>query len=333
MKKIKAVQYGCGPIGCSVVRFALQRADIELVGAIDIDKQLEGRDLGEIANLNNKLGIVIASDADAVLSRTKPDVVFLTTSSFIRNVYPQLEKCIKHGINIVSSAEELTYPYTKTPELSTAIDKLAKKHQVTVLATGINPGFIMDAWPLFMSGVCQQIKRVKVVRIQDASPRRRPFQEKIGAGCTLDEFNKRVADGSLKHIGLAESIEMIASGLCWKLDDITESIEPIIAQAQIRTNFVTVDPGQVAGVRQVGRGIKAGEELVTLEFEASVGADESRDTVYITGLPNMEVTIKGGTQGDIATIAMIVNSAHRVIDAPPGLMTMKELPLVTALGM
>ena len=87
----------------------MQRADIELVGAIDIDKQLEGRDFGEVANLSNKLGIVIASDADAVLSRTKPDVVFLTTSSFIRNVYPQLEKCIKYGTNIVSSAEELAY--------------------------------------------------------------------------------------------------------------------------------------------------------------------------------------------------------------------------------
>ena len=333
MKKFRAVQYGCGPIGCSVVRFAVQRADIELVGAIDIDKQLEGHDLGEISNLGKKLGIVIDNDADAVLSRTKPDVVFLTTSSFIKNVYPQLEKCIKHGVNIVSTAEELTYPYIKTPELSNVIDKLAKKHQVTVLATGVNPGFIMDTWPLFMSGVCQQVKRVKVVRIQDASPRRGPFQKKIGAGCTLVEFNKRVTDGSLKHIGLAESIEMIANGLRWELDDIKESIEPIIAHAKVKTNFVTVDPGQVAGVRQIGRGIKAGEELITLEFEASVGADESHDTVYLTGTPNMEVTIIGGTQGDIATIAMVVNSAHLVIDAPPGLITMKELPIVTALGM
>jgi len=131
---------------------------------------------------------------------------------------------------------------------------------------------------------------------------------------------------------LAESIAMIASGLGWELDQITESIEPIVAKAQVKTNFVTVEPGQAAGVRQVGRGIRAGEELIILEFEASVGAPESYDGVYITGTPDMEVIIKGGTHGDIATAAMVVNSVHRVIQAPPGLITMKDLPIVSALG-
>jgi len=330
--KVKIVQYGCGPIGCSVVRFASQRSDIELVGAIDIDKNLTGRDLGEVAGLSKKLGIVISNEADAVLSQTKPDIVFLTTASFFEVVYPQLERCIKAGANVVSTAEELSYPYRKAPKLSAAIDRLAKEYRVTVLATGINPGFLMDAWPLFMTGVCQQVKQIRVVRIQDASPRRGPFQKKIGAGCTLEEFNQHVAAGTLRHVGLAESIAMIASGLGWELDDITENIEPIIAKTQVKTNFVTVEPGQAAGVRQVGRGIKAGKDLITLEFEASVGAPESYDAVYITGTPNMEVIIKGGTHGDIATIAMIVNAAQRVIDAPPGLMTMKDLPLVSALG-
>ena len=100
----------------------------------------------------------------------------------------------------------------------------------------------------------------------------------------------------------------------------------------MRTNFVTVEPGQAAGVRQVGKGIKAGKDLIILEFEASVGAPESYDAVYITGTPNMEVIIKGGTHGDIATIAIVVNSIHRVIDAPPGLITMKDMPIVSALG-
>ena len=126
---------------------------------------------------------------------------------------------------------------------------------------------------------------------------------------------------------------MIAGGLGWKLDDITESIEPIVAKARVKTDFVTVEPGQAAGVRQVGRGMCAGEELITLEFEASVGAPESYDAVYITGVPNLEAVIKGGTHGDIATIAMVVNSTHRIIDAPPGLVTMNDLPMVSALGL
>ena len=330
--KIRAVQYGCGPIGCSVVRFASQRPDIKLVGAIDIDKNLVGRDLGEVAGLDKKLGVIISDDTDAILSQVKPDVVFLTTTSFLKVIYPQLEECVTAGVNVVSTCEELSYPYRKTPQLSIEIDRIAKANNVTVLATGINPGFLMDAWPLFMSGVCQQVKQIKVVRVQNASLRRDPFQKKIGAGCTLEEFKKRVAAGILRHVGLAESIAMIASGLGWELDDIVENIEPILAKAQVKTNFVTVEPGQVAGVRQVGIGIKARKDLIILEFEASVGAPESYDALYITGIPNMEVIVKGGTHGDIGTIAMIVNSAHRVMDAPPGLITMKDLPIVSARG-
>jgi len=330
--KIKAVQFGCGPIGCSVVRYAYQRPDIELVGAIDIKESLVGRDLGEIAGINNKLGVSISADADAVLSQAKPDVVFLTTSSSAKVVYPQMEKCVRAGANIVSTCEELAYPYRKNPQLSADIDKIAKANNVTVLSTGVNPGFLMDAWPLFMTGVCQQVKRIKVVRVQDASPRRGPFQKKIGAGCTIEEFEKLVAAGKLKHVGLPESIAMIASGLGWKLDEITESIEPVVAKTRVKTDFVTVEPGQASGVRQIARGIRAGEELVTLEFEACVGRSESYDAVYITGTPNSEVVIKGGTHGDIATAGIVVNSVHRVISAPPGFVTMKDMPIVSALG-
>ena len=332
LKKVKAVQYGCGPIGCSVARFALQRSDIVIVGAIDIDPNLIGRDLGDVVGLDKKVGVNISADADAVLLQTKPDIVLLTTSSSLKVIYPQLEKCVTAGVNVVSTCEELSYPYKKESQLSAEIDSIAKENNVTVLATGVNPGFLMDAWPLFMTGVCQQVKRIKAVRVQDASPRRGPFQKKIGAGRTLEEFKELVATGTLKHVGLPESIAMVASGLGWKLDEITESIEPVVAKNQVKTNFVTVEPGQAAGVRQVGKGIRSGEELITLEFEAYVGAPESHDTVYVTGIPNLEVTIKGGTHGDIATIAMVVNSIQRVIDAPPGLMTMKDLPIVSALG-
>ena len=332
MAKAKAVQFGCGPIGCSVVRYAWQRPDIELVGAIDIDRSLVGRDLGEVAGIDNRLGVSISADADAVLSQAKPDVVFLTTGSYPRAVYPQVEKCVAAGANVVSTCEELSYPYRKEPQLSAEIDRIAKANNVTVLATGVNPGFVMDSWPLFMTGVCQQVKRIKAVRVQNASSRRGPFQKKIGAGCTPEEFKKLVAAGTLKHVGLPESIAMIAGGLGWNLDEITESIEPVIARDQVKTDFVTVEPGQAAGVKQVGKGIRAGEELVILEFEAAVGAPESYDTVHITGIPNMEVTIKGGTHGDIATAAITVNSVHRVIDAPPGLVTVKDLPIVSARG-
>jgi len=332
VNQMKVAQYGCGPIGCSVVRYAAQRPDIKIVAAIDIDRSLVGKDIGEYAGAGRKLGVKISDQPEAVLAETKADVVFVTTSSSLKKTYPQLETCIKAGACVVSTCEELAYPLLKDPELSAKIDKLAKAHRVAVLGTGVNPGFLMDSWPLFMTGVCQQVKQIRAVRIQDASTRRGPFQKKIGAGCTMAEFKQKVAEGSLRHVGLAESIGMIAEGLGWELDDITESIEPIIATKAVKTQFVTVKPGQAAGVRQVGKGLKGGKALITLEFEASVGAKESFDAVYIKGTPDMEVVIKGGTHGDIATAAIVVNSAPRIIHAPPGLITMKDMPIVTAVG-
>jgi hypothetical protein len=331
MKKVRVVQFGCGPIGCSVTRYAWNRPDIEVVGAIDTDTSLVGRDLGEVAGIGDKLGVSISAEADAVLSQTKPDVVFLTTTSSLRAVHAEARECIEAGANVISTCEELAYPYSKEPQISADVDKEAKDKGVTVLATGVNPGFVMDAWPLFMTGICQQVNKIKAVRIQDASPRRATFQNKIGAGRTLEEFNTLVAAGTLKHIGLPESIAMIASGLGWELDKITESIEPVVARSRVETDFVVVEPGQAAGVRQVGRGSRARDELITLEFEAYVGAPESYDAVYITGTPNLEVVIRGGTPGDIATAAITVNCVHRVMDAPPGLLTMKDLPIVSAL--
>ena len=333
MKKVRVVQFGCGPIGCSVIRYARNRPDIEVVGAIDIDAGLVGRDLGEAAGIDDKLGVLVSAEADAILSQTKPDVVFLTTSSSLRLVHAQVGKCIDASANAISTCEELAYPYRKEPRISADIDRKARDKGVTVLATGVNPGFVMDAWPLFMTGVCQHVIRIKAVRVQDASPRRRPFQRKIGAGCTLEEFDQLVAAGTLKHVGLAESIAMIASGLGWGLDEITESIEPVVARSRVETGFIEVQPGQAAGIRQVGRGIRARDEVITLEFEAYVGARESYDAVYITGTPKLEAVVKGGIPGDIATAAMTVNCVHRVMDAPPGLLTMKDLPIVSALGL
>jgi len=333
VRKIKAVQFGCGPIGCSVVRYVIGKQDIELVGAIDVDNSLIGNDLGEVAGINDRLGIKISPDAEATLYQARPDIVFLTTSSSLKIVYPQIKQCSVTGANVVSTCEELAYPYREAPQLTVEIDKVAKENNITVLSTGVNPGFIMDAWPLFMTGVCQEVKHVKAVRVQDAASRRGPFQKKIGAGCTLDEFRKLVATGTLKHVGLPESIAMIADGLGWRLDKITESIEPVVAKSQVRTSFVTVKPGRAAGVRQVGKGMSAGKELIILEFEASVGSHKSYDAVYITGSPNLEVVIKGGTHGDIATAGIVVNSVHRIIDAPPGLLTVKDLPIVSPRGL
>jgi 4-hydroxy-tetrahydrodipicolinate reductase len=328
-RKIRAVQFGCGPIGCAVAKLALQRPDIELVGAVDIDKNKLGRDLGQLLGIEKELGILVSDDVDAILAGARADVAFHQTGSSLSTVYAELTKILDYAVNVISTTEELAFPHWKQPELATKLDKIAKKNAVTLLSTGVNPGFLMDTWPLVMTAVCQVVERIKAVRIQDARARRLPFQKKIGAGCTLEEFQKRVNARTIRHVGLEESIAMIAAGLGWELDEVRETIEPVVAKTHVQSDYIAVQPGQAAGVRQVGRGFRNGEEVITLEFEASLGAPESYDAVYISGTPNLEVVIRGGTPGDIATAAMVVNAAHRVVDAQPGLVTMKDLPLVT----
>lgn len=327
-ERMRAVQYGCGPIGLSVARLAAERESFEIVGAVDIDPELVGKDLGTLAGRESELGVAVTDDAEALFERTDPHVVFHTTLSSFRRAFDQLTDLVAAGVNVVSTCEELSFPYSREPELAAELDRLARESGVTVVGTGINPGFLMDLWPLSMTGVCQRVESLRAVRIQDASPRRLPFQQKIGAGRTPEEFQQLIDEGTLRHVGLPESLRMIAAGLGWELDEVTETIEPVMAEQEVSSEFLTVTPGQAAGVKQVGQGMIGGQARITLEFQAYLGAPESYDAVYISGTPDLEAVIPGGVHGDIGTAAMTVNTAPRAIAAPAGLLTMKDLPVI-----
>jgi 4-hydroxy-tetrahydrodipicolinate reductase len=127
---------------------------------------------------------------------------------------------------------------------------------------------------------------------------------------------------------LQESAGMIAAALGWSIDEYSETIDPILTDKPVSSPFLTVQPGQAVGVEQIAIAKMKGKEIIRMEFQASLGAPESYDAVYITGKPNLEVVVKGGIQGDIATASMAVNAIPRVIQAPAGLLTMKDLPPV-----
>jgi len=297
---------------------------------VDLNPRLAGQDLGDVLGIDRKLGVLVSVDEKDVLPKIKADIVLHATTSSLKVTVPQLKSVTKAGYSVVSTCEELAYPWARQSDLAQEIDKISKENKVTVLATGVNPGFVMDTWPILMTAVCQDVKKIKVARIQDARHRRLSFQKKIGAGCTVEEFNKLADAGTIRHVGLAESITMIAAAMGWKLDSITEDIAPVVTDKEVKSNFITVETGQVAGVKQIGLGKRKGEELIRLEFEAYLGAPGSYDAVYISGTPNMEVIIRGGTFGDVATAAIVVNAIPQVLAAPPGLMTMIHIPLVHA---
>jgi hypothetical protein len=326
-KKIRVVQYGVGPIGASIARLLREKTTLEIVGAIDSDSAKAGRDLGEVAGASDApWGVAIAPDAAGLLSKPV-DVVIHSTSSYLPNVMDQLLKCLGAGCCIVSTCEELAYPFRKYPELSAQLDAAAKEEGVALVGTGVNPGFVMDKLVLTLSAAAQRVEWAKAVRVVDASTRRLPLQKKIGAGMTRDQFREQVNAGVIKHHGLPESIAMVGDGLGFELDDISETIEPVLAGEKIQTEFLTVEPGQVAGVHQIARGMKAGEEKIYMELKMYVGADQSADSVELRGAPPLSLTIPGGTHGDMATAAVVVNTIPEILAAQSGLRTTRDLPL------
>ena len=324
---IRVVIVGLGPIGAAVARQVVERKGFQLVGAVDIDPQKVGRDVAEVIGLARPLRIKVTHEIGKTLRALKPQTAVLCTSSSLKSVATQFEEVIKHRVPIVTTTEEAAYPSRANRRLAARIDAAARKARVAVLGTGVNPGFTMDALPIALTAVCERVNSIEVLRVQDARIRRLPFQQKIGAGLTTEQFARRVESGTVRHVGFTESIQMIADAMGWKLDRVTDEIEPKMADADVASDLLSVSAGQVCGLIQRGTGYVNGEPRIRLRLEAYLGAPQSYESVLIEGSPRIHSRIDGGVHGDIATASMAVNSIPAVIAAAPGFRTMRDMRL------
>jgi hypothetical protein len=325
-ERTRVIQYGLGPIGSAAARHVVERAGLELVGGVDIDPAKVGKDVGEVIGLRHPLGFTVAdklaqTDANA-------DVVLHATGSYFDLFKDQVIEILEAGLDVVSTAEELSFPWLAHPQEATEIDAVARRVGKTILGTGVNPGFIMDSLPLCLTAICQQVERIDVTRVINASTRRGPFQAKIGSGMAVDDFNARMATGRMGHVGLPESIGMVFDTLGKRLARYESHIEPVVTDRLVKTDYFEVEPGRVIGLRQVAQAYTDEGKFMTLTFIAALEAENDGDTIEITGRPNLEVKCKG-TNGDIATIAIAVNAIRRIKEVAPGLVTMRDLPIVT----
>jgi 2,4-diaminopentanoate dehydrogenase len=324
---IRVLHFGLGPIGAAIAKQIADRPGFKIVGAVDIDPAKSGRDLGEVIALGRPLRVRVQADAVRILRSARPAVVVHCTGSSIQRVMPQLETILKAKAAIVSTTEELAYPYYRHARQARQIDAAARKANVGVVATGVNPGYAMDALPIMLCAACERVDRVTVNRVQDARRRRLPFQLKIGSGLTVDEFQQKVRDLSVRHVGMTESIAMIADSLGWKLTRVTDEIAPQIAAETVASEFLRVPGGRVCGIVQDGTGYRGNDPVIRLHLEAYLGAPESFDSVEIAGSPPLSMKFTGGIHGDIATASLAINAIPKVLSAPPGLHTMRDLAL------
>jgi 4-hydroxy-tetrahydrodipicolinate reductase len=329
---IRVALVGLGPIGAAIARQLAARKGFQIVAAVDIDPAKVAKDAGDVMELGRKLRLKVTADIGKTLRAAKPDVAVLCTSSSLKAVLPQFEEVLRRRVPIVTTTEEAAYPAARNQRVVRQLDAAARKARVAVLGTGVNPGFTMDALPIALTAVCERVDRVEVHRVQDARIRRLPFQQKIGAGLDADQFRAGVANGTLRHVGFSESIQMIGDALGWTLDRVTDDIQPKIATEAVESELLAVDPGYVAGIIQDGVGYVKGEAKIRLHLEAYLGAPESYDSVVIEGSPRIASRIDGGVHGDIATASMAVNSIPAVLVAPPGFRTMRDMRLPSFYG-
>jgi 4-hydroxy-tetrahydrodipicolinate reductase len=331
-KPFRVLQIGFGTIGKGIAQAIIERANLDLVGVVDVNPELQNKDVEKLLSLEPNKPTTIRGDLTQVLKELQErpaDVALVLTSSALDKVSPTISQCLKAGMDVLSLCEELSYPYFRHPKLSKELDQLGKQVGKTILGTGINPGFLMDLLPIVLSAPCISVTNVHVIRHMNSSHRRQAFQKKIGTGMTkkdfIDAINRKVITG---HVGLIESIHMFGEALNFELDHVEElPPEPVIASQEIKTPFFSVKKGEVRGLKSRAIGQKNGQTMVTLDFHAYADASPEYDEVRIEGKPMIHQRIEGGVQGDLGTIGMSVNMIPLVIQAQPGLLTMKDLPV------
>lgn len=328
------IQIGLGPIGLDIARRILEHPDLRLVGAVDPAPGKAWHPLSELYTDTivpaNARDIIVAPSLGKVLSgiTDKPATAIHTTGSFLSDVTPQILEIAGNGLNVISTTEELSYPWRHHPREAQQIDECARNNNVSVLGTGVNPGYIMDLFPVFLSAISRSVESVYVKRVVDAELRRGPLRNKIGTGITVEEFNRRKASGRFGHIGLVESVAMIGSIFNWELTSICNELSPKVSETMYTGPHVAVPAGNILGIVQTAIGYDTHKnERIRLELEMYVGAQNTEDTVRLTGIPDLNLTVANGIPGDIATVSTTINYIPLIQTAPAGLITPEKLPL------
>lgn len=332
---IRLLVLGTGQMGSGIARLALKKPGLKLVGAYARRKDRADMDLGPLIGLDHDLGIAIINDVEEAIAVSSPDVAIQATCSTLADARAEITTLLENGIHVISIAEEMAFPACVSSEIADELHVLAVRNNVSVLGTGINPGFVLDTLVITLTGVCADVTAINATRVNDLSPYGPSVLSTQGVGLTVDEFHQGIQDHSVVgHIGFPQSIHMIARALGWDIERIEESREPIVSQVRRETEFITVEPDHVAGCLHTAVAYKDGKAVITLIHPQQVlphleGVDTG-DSIEITGTPNIKLDGSPEIPGGQGTVAIAINSIPHVLGVAPGLHTMADLPVPSA---
>lgn len=327
------ILYGVGAMGQRIARLASARG-YTIRAAIDMDPAKQGVPLGRLANWPDpESGPAVTADIAAALSGA-PATVLHATASFLRDVSSEIGACLERGHDVISIAEEMTFPQAADPAIAARLDATAKQHGARVLGTGVNPGFAMDMLVLTLSVPCGRVDHIHAVRTNDLSDFGPTVLHSQGVGLTPGGFADAVAQGRVVgHVGFAQSIALIARHLGWNIDTVTETREPIISAVARETPHIGISPGQVAGCRHTAVAHVAGREVLRLEHPQQIRPDlagqATSDHIRLIGDQVIEMRITPEIGGGAGTAAAAVNALAWLRRAPAGLVHLTDLPLTS----
>jgi hypothetical protein len=321
----RTVVVGLGPIGLSVARALLTHDLVDLVGAVDPAPGRAGRDLGTLLG-QKASGLVVRSELQDVLRKERPQLCLLCTSSRMDEVMDDLLLLADHNVCVVTTAEEMANPVLHDAKGAQHLDERSREAGIVMVAAGVNPGFAMDRLVLALCQVTRDIQRVDVTRVVDANHRRPQLLQKMGAGMSPTTFAQLAMQGGVGHVGLRDSMHLVARGLGWELSDYRESIVPVVAKTPMKTPVGALERGQIRGATQRARGLVGKTERISFYLEIAAGAENPRDEFRIEGTPPIHVLVPGSFSGDEATVSGALAAVPFALFARPGLRLPTEMP-------
>ena len=338
MENVKVAIWGFGAMGSGMAKMLLTKKGVDIIGVCDMHPARAGKSIFQVLGVErgDREDVIIKANIDEVLTEKCCDICLCATDSFTKNAFPKLKSVLEKKINVISTAEEMSYPQAKNPELAAELNRVAKENGVTILGTGINPGLIMDLLVVCLTGCMTEVTHVEAKRVNSLSPFGPAVMEEQGVGMKVEDFNAGVKYGSLAgHVGFIESVNMIADSMGWKVDKFEQQMAPIVTTVDRKSPYGFAAAGDVAGVNMTGQGYVDGEVKIDMihpqQIEPEMEGTFTGDYITIKGTPEVNMSIKPEVDGGLGTIAMCVNMIPHVINANPGLKTMIDLPVPRAI--
>ncbi|UVI29763.1 NAD(P)H-dependent amine dehydrogenase family protein [Paenibacillus spongiae] len=326
LEKVRVIQYGCGKMGIYFLRYLVEKG-AEIVGAIDANPQIVGKDAGEIAGLPMKLNVPVRSDAEAVFQECDADVCIIATTSLMSDTYNAFELAAKHGINAISTCEEALYPWTTSPALTNRLDALAKQNGCTLTGSGYQDVFWGNLITA-LAGATHRIDRIEGRSSYNVEEYGIALAQVHGAGLTQAEFEEQIAHNDALPSFMWNANEWLCSQFGWTIRSTEQKLVPTTHDKDLHSTTLgkTIPAGDATGMTAIVTTVTQQGPVIVTECKGKVYAEGEvdRNDWTIKGEPDTELKIARPATVEL-TCATVVNRIPDLLKAPAGFHTTEKM--------